>query len=109
MKNVIKADLLSSRDSSTLTSSFKTLTTYTFAGPVVILRIVNDSDKGVIISYDGVTNHDYVMSETTLLLNFQSNSAPNNRVAMIRKDSGVWVKGTAGTGNIYLAAYYLES
>lgn len=109
MRNVIKANLLYSKDSATLTGSFAKFNSVGFEGPVAILRIVNDSNKPVIISYDGVYNNDYIMSETTLLLNFQSNAGPNNYVALLSNNSYVWIKGTAGTGLIYMAAYYLES
>lgn len=109
MKNVIKANELSIKDSATLTTAFVKFNTTGFEGPVAILRIVNDSNVPVYISYDGDSANDYIVEQTTLLLNFQSNSAPNNYVSLLRKNSHVWVYGSAGTGLIYMAAYYLKS
>lgn len=74
-----------------------------------LLRIVNDSDQGVLVSYDGVTDHDFVPQDKTLQLPFQSNSQPNNNVALIPKGTVVYVKGTAGDGDIYVAAYYQKT
>jgi hypothetical protein len=67
---------------------------------------VNDSDIGLEISYDGVTQHDFVSSKSVALLEPQTNSQPNNRTALFPKGFTVWVNGDAGTGVVYLAGYY---
>ncbi len=74
-----------------------------------LLRIINDSDEGVLVSYDGVTDHDFVSQNQTLQIPFQANSQPNNHVALIPKGTTVYVKGTAGDGDVYVAAYYQKS
>jgi hypothetical protein len=109
MKNAIKADTLASFNSTGLTGSLKVVNAAGFAGPVVLLRIINDCNKAITISYDGAINHDYLAAGSTLMLNLQTNSAPNNYVAMLKKGASVYVSGAAGTGYIYVAAYYLES
>lgn len=77
--------------------------------PCFLVRIINNSDEDVTVSYDGVTDHDFVPKNTTLQLPLQTNSQPNNNVALMPKGTIVYVKGTAGTGDIYLAAYYQVS
>jgi hypothetical protein len=109
MKNSIKVDTLASFNSTGLTGSLKIVNAAGFAGPVAILRIINDCNKAITISYDGSTNHDYLAAGATLHLNIQNNAAPNNYVAMLKKGSSVYVSGAAGTGYIYIAAYYLEA
>lgn len=74
----------------------------------ILLRIINGTNMEVGISYNGVTIHDAILSGGQLELNFQSNALPNNYTAMIAKGTPVYAIGAAaGTGFVYLAAYYL--
>lgn len=110
MKNVLKADALALFNAASLSTTLQEINASGFAGPVAIMRVVNDSNKPVIISYDGATLNDYIPAGGTLNLNFQANSGPNNYVSMLRKGSVIWIYGAAtGSGYIYLSAYYLES
>ena len=110
MKNYIKADAVSAFNSTGLTTDFKAINASGLTGPTVMLRVYNGSDKDIYISFDGTTAHDFVASKDYLTLYFQQNSAPNNNVAMLRKGTVVYTRSTgAGTGLIYLSAYYLES
>ena len=74
--------------------------------PCFLIRIINNSDEDVTVSYDGSTDQDFVPKNTVLQLPVQTNSQPSNHVALIPKGTIVYVKGTAGTGDVYLAAYY---
>ena len=74
----------------------------------VLLRIINDSDVPVWISYDGVTDHDYVMSQSVSQIYFQTNSQPNNKVCKAPRGTKVYMSGNTGTGYIYLSGYYIE-
>jgi len=105
--NKIKALTLASFDSSGLSGTYQAINSGGLANPCVILRIINDSNQDVTVSYDGSTNNDYVRSGESLILNGQSNSLPNSFVANFAKGTVVYVKGTSGTGSIYLAGYYL--
>lgn len=72
-----------------------------------MLRIMNKSNQDIIISYDGATNHDYVQANTTLEIDAQLNSQPNNFACGFAKGMPIYVKGAAaGVGLIYLAGYY---
>jgi hypothetical protein len=73
---------------------------------ILILRIINDSNKAVIISYDGVTDHDIVAAGTSVTYNLQSNSEPNNWVYQLREGTVFYVRGAAGAGHIYFSGWY---
>jgi hypothetical protein len=109
MKNCIKADAVSAFNSTGLSTSYQALNASGFSGPTVLMRIYNASNRDITISYDGTHDHDFVPTTQWLTLNFQTNAAPNNYVAMMKKGTIVYLKGaSAGTGLIYLATYYLE-
>lgn len=105
-KNIIKNIPLQSIDSSTFTGNYQVLS----AGlpqACFLVRIVNNSDRDITISYDGSNDHDFIAQKTTLQLPIQANSQPASFVANIRQGTPLYVKGTAGgTGLVYLAGYY---
>jgi len=72
-----------------------------------LLRIVNDSNGEVVISYDGEVGHDLVLSNSELSLNFQANSQPPGYLALFKKGSQVFVRGNPGVGTINLIGYYV--
>ena len=70
-----------------------------------IIRFCNDTDTDVTISYDGVTNHEYLKTGNSLLIYAMFAKAR----AAFRKGSVMYAKGTAGqSGNLYLSGYYQE-
>ncbi len=74
--------------------------------PCFLVRIINNSDEDVTVSYDGVTDNDFIPQGTTLQLPLQTNSQPNNNIALIAKGTKVYLKGSPGSGDVYLAGYY---
>lgn len=74
-----------------------------------LVRIINNSSEDVTVSYDGTTDHDFIPKGATLQLPLQTNSQPTSHVALMAKGTVIYVKGTAGTGDIYVAAYYQQS
>lgn len=84
--------------------------TYALAGvllnPVSIFRIINISNQLVQASFDGINDHDVIPSTDVLQLSLQANSEPQNHRGLFRKNTPVFLKGTAGTGNIYITGYY---
>jgi hypothetical protein len=106
--NSLKAVPLTSIAASTLSGSYQLVTASSgLPNPVCILKIINNASVVVTVSYDGSTDHDFVRAGETLVLNIQTNSQPNNKMANMAKGTQVWVKGVAGTGTVYVAAYYL--
>ena len=70
------------------------------------IKIVNNSTKDVTVSWDGTNDHDYIPTLSTATFPFQSNAQPNAAQAQVRKGTTIYVKGTAGTGLVYLMGYY---
>jgi hypothetical protein len=103
--NYVSAIPMTSKNAAALTGGFDVVTTG-LPEACSILRIINDSNSDVIISYDGATNHDYLVGGTTLQIDAQANSQPNSDVSQFRKGQKVYVKGTAGIGFVYVVAYY---
>ena len=72
-----------------------------------LLKISNLATTSIIISYDGVNDHDVVYINSVLqIYGGAGSSQPNNGCALWRKGSVIWVRGTAGVGTITLSGYY---
>lgn len=82
----------------------------TLISPCVILRIINDSNVEVIISFDGVTPHDLVGAGNTITLPFQSGSSPTNWKACLPNNLMIYAMAAgAGIGTILVGGYYQEN
>lgn len=105
VKNCIKAIPLSSISATTFTGAYQAINAgLPFA--CTVLRITNNTNGGVTISYDGVTDHDFIPTLTTAQINGQANAQPNNMMAQFKAGTIVYVKAAVGTGSCYLAGYY---
>lgn len=105
LKNVIRAVPLSVIDTASFGAGYIAFDALPAA--CTLIRIINDSDVGVTISYDGgTTEHDYVIAGKTAELDFQANNGPGNYPAGFPQGLIISANGDAGTGDVYLAAYY---
>lgn len=109
-KNFIKAIPLSSVASTDLTGDFQVLSP-AIGAPCFLLKIVNNSDEDVFVSYDtnpDVTSkiaNDYVPKGNTKEI--YPPILPNGDKALWSSSTPVFILGAAGTtGSIYLAGYY---
>lgn len=91
-------------DSSTLTGTYVLQKTIT--EPLAIFKVVNNSDELVQISWNGNTDHDAVREGDSFILNCAANDEGNEHRSLIAQGTTIFMKGTAGTGNIYLIGYY---
>ena len=106
-KNSMLAIEMESIDSATFTGNYQAINVDGLTEPCSIIRIVNDSDRDITVSYDGILDNDYIRTGSNLDLNFQTNAQPNNKVAKMAQGTVIYVAGLAGgTGLIYLAGYY---
>ena len=71
-----------------------------------MLRITNESNTDVFISYDGVNEHEFLHADEKIEINFQTNSSPSGYVSKIKLGTVLYVSGVAGVGLVYLAGYY---
>ena len=106
-QNSVKPLVLSSVLSSTVTSLYAPLNGTGFAQAPFFIRIINASSAAITISYNGVNDHEFIPANSVFELASQTNSQPNAQVALFPKFTVVYIKGTAGTGNIYLSGYYV--
>lgn len=106
-QNSVKPLPLSNIASSTVTGSYKPINAGGFLHAPFFIRINNASSMAITVSYDGVHDHEYIAANSVFELPSQTNSQPNAHVALFPKYTVVYVKGTAGTGNVYLSGYYV--
>lgn len=103
LKNSIKAVPLTNIDSSTVTTLYKAINIGGLPNPCFKIRIINNSSNDVTVSYDGTNDHDYIPKSTSIEI---SGAANIPQFGTFTANTVVYVKGTAGTGNIYLSGYY---
>lgn len=106
VKNIIIPLTLQTIDSSTLGAAYQAIDANGIDGPASILRIENDSDQEVTISYDGTNDHGYLGVGQVAVWDFQTNGRPNTNIAALRTGTVIYVKGTAGTGTIAVSGWY---
>lgn len=96
-------------DSSTLTGTYASMNSTGFADDIKILKMYNGASVAVTISYDGVTDHDFLPVGATVIIDLQTNhsdfSSYGAGTLYGRKGQIIFGKGTAGTGNIYIIGF----
>lgn len=108
-KNTVLPIALQSVVASTLLNSFLPLTNADLTGAPFLLRINNTSDENIVISFDGVLDHDVVLAATVLEIYTQTNAQPNNNVAKFSRSIRLWARAEAGIptlGNVTVSGYY---
>lgn len=98
-------------DAANLDNNFDQINPNGLDNACFLIRVINNSNITVQISYDGINVHDTILPNETLQLEFQTNSQPNGYMALIRKGTVIWAAsetGNPGVGTIYLAGYYQE-
>ena len=98
-------ETLRSRDSATFTGSYQTLGT-PLSNPAYILKLVNNSTVLVTISIDGTTDIDIAPANSFWLYD-ESKVGERGTFPAIPKGTQVYVKGSAGTGSVYLVSQYI--
>lgn len=109
-QNRIKIQELSTFNAASLTANYQEINSTGFPEPIVILRIVNASDADITLSYDGSTDQEFIpgtaaaIPRSMLQLDFTSTPSTTGYL-YLAKGTKVFVKGSAGTGTIYISAY----
>jgi hypothetical protein len=106
VKNFVLPVALTSIDSASFTGNYQVINTNGLPHSCVLLRMVNNSNRDVTISWDGVTDHDFLKLGESLMLPFQSNALPMTEAAQVKQGQKIYVKAAAGTGLVYLTGYY---
>ncbi len=107
-KDIIVPIELQSVDTATIGAGAYSEVGNPLEGALCFIRITNDSNTDVFISYDGITDHEYIPAGDRIETYFQLNAAPNNYVAKLKEGAIVNIRGTAGVGLVYVSGYYNE-
>ena len=105
-KNCVNAITMTSLNATTLAGDYAPINPSGLTEPCALVRLINNTNRDLLVSYDGVTPHDFVRNGSTIELNLQTNSQPNNKVAKLARGMVVYVNAAAGTGFVYLVGYY---
>ena len=101
-----------------ITTAFQVLsitigpTTFTtFTHPIRGLSVVNGTNQLIIISYDGVTDHDVLPAGSGRVWDFTANSNIQTDAPFFPIGNGVYARYPAGgtqptTGSVYAIAFY---
>ena len=97
---------IASIDSATFTGSYQTLGTLTQSA--VLIKLVNNSNQLVTVSYDGANDNDILPSASATIYDFGANAQDVSGSGRLSIPSGtvVRVKGSAGVGLVYLVTVY---
>ena len=106
-QNSVKSFVLSSVLSSTITALYAPLNGLGFSNSPFFIRVINASSTAITLSYNGTDDNEFIPANSVFELSSQANAQPGAQVALFSKNTIVYVKGTAGTGNVYLSGYYV--
>ena len=77
-----------------------------FSNPIRCIDITNNTDADLTISFDGTNDHVFVPKATSKQFNYESNKElPAGKLTQAI-GTVVYVKGSPGTGNVYVAVFY---
>ena len=105
-QNTVKAIPLTTILSAALPAAYPAVPQVTLPNAIFFLRIVNETNHHIHISFDGVTDHEYVLKETVFEINTQTNSLPNNKVSLFAARDTIFIKGTGGGTSVTISGYY---
>lgn len=91
-----------------MTSSYQAVITGGLPFPLMMMKLTNNSNEDITISYNGITAHEYIPAMTQAIFDFQSNAGGGNNEAKVAAATNIYVKGTSGTGNFYVSGWYQQ-
>ncbi len=98
-------ETLRSIDSTTFTGSYQAIGT-PLINPSYILKLVNNSTVLVTISIDGTTDIDVAPAGSFWLYD-EGKVGPSSNIPAIPQGTQIYVKGSAGSGSVYLISQYI--
>lgn len=110
VKNSIKAIPMTAIASSALLAGYQAINPGGLDQACFLLKINNFGTTFIIISLDGVTDHDTInFADSAEIYGGEGSSSPTTNHCLWAKGQVIYVRGTAGTGVISLAGYYQPS
>jgi hypothetical protein len=104
VRNTVSAIPLAAVDAATFNGAYQLVGGLPHA--CFMLRFINNTTEDVLVSYDGVTDNDVIVHDTTVQIESQTNSQPNNFTCLFGKGMNIYLKAATGTGEFYIAGYY---
>lgn len=98
-------ETLRSIDSATFTGSFQAVGAV-LAHPASLVKFVNNSNVTVIISWDGVNDHDVIPANSFALYDIEANHSTYNELC-VRQGTQFWMRAVAGIGLVYITVLYI--
>ena len=77
-----------------------------FANPVRMLKVNNATDANLTISFDGVTDMDFIFANSAYVFDYATNAV--DPVGQLEQPLGkrLYVKGSPSTGSVYVTVIY---
>lgn len=102
---IVRFDSLRSLSSASVTGSYQAVGT-SFAHPIRLVKMVNNSTQDVTVSFDGTTDNDFIPANSFALYDMTTNRSNAGGNFAFQIGTQVYIKGTAGTGTFYITAVY---
>lgn len=108
-KNYIVPIEMQSIDASTVAAgAFTAIKASGVEGACSFIRITNASNTDIIISFNGVDDHEYIPSNKSISTYFQVSKSPASFESKMSKKTVIYARGAAGVGYVYVSGYYNE-
>lgn len=98
-------EALKSIDSATFTGSYQAVGIAT-THEARIFKIVNDSNMGITLSLDGITDMDFIPPSTFVLYDLGTNRGNPTASLVLQRNTQFYVKGASGSGLVYAIVMY---
>ena len=106
-KNSIKTVPMTIFDSANMTTSYKPMIPGGLAKACYLLRITNNCQDDITISFDGTSDSEFIFTSTANNIPATYGAQPNGYTAQFPQGQQIYVKSiAASTGNIYISGYY---
>jgi len=102
VKNFINYIPMTSISAATFTGSYQLINSTGVSDPCIIYKIVNNSTVDVTISLNGTVAHDFIPTLSASVYDPQAGRQPGSELALLARGQKIYVKGSAGTGSVYL-------
>ncbi len=82
------------------------------ANPISSYKISNDTDVNLLISYDGVNDHEFIASNSFILFDIGANKSTRAEGLFLSQGDRIFVKqevGAASSGTVYFSAYFAST
>jgi hypothetical protein len=109
MTNRLRNITLTNFDASTLNGTYQAINGTGTAKPLISFKFYNSSTSLVIISYDGVNDHDFVPPGSSFIFDAQTNAEPDassEGLKLLPEGTVVYAKTSSNTSRLLMAGYY---